>query len=70
MAETYSILTRGTLREKLEWIYSFYSLSSKGKLSRMDFVRIVQMFYSLSNPEEREFSHDQIFNTALETFQV
>jgi len=68
MAETYSILTRGSLREKLEWIYNFYSLSSKGKLTRMDFVRIVQMFYALSSPGER--GHDEVFNTALEAFQV
>ncbi len=42
-----SILSRGTMEEKLRWIFSLYDINKDGKVSQDELILIVQSMYDL-----------------------
>ncbi|CAF0889355.1 unnamed protein product [Adineta steineri] len=44
---TLSILCRGTIDEKLRWIFRFYDINSEGYLTREDFRDVISSLYDL-----------------------
>ncbi|CAF1495734.1 unnamed protein product [Rotaria magnacalcarata] len=66
---TLSVLCRGTLDEKLRWIFRLYDINGEGLLTRENVTKIIASFYDLLGPavqprvEEREIHQhvDEIF---------
>ncbi|CAF1015054.1 unnamed protein product [Adineta ricciae] len=48
--QTLSVLIRGTIKEKLQWIFRFYDISDDGKLTKQTFETILRSLYNLLGP--------------------
>jgi len=59
IAETYSILSRGTTAEKLGWVFDFYDVNKTGKVGQLDMLKVVKSFYDLLDPDS---SPDTVFS--------
>jgi len=47
---TLSVLCRGTIEEKLRWIFRFYDIAGEGQLSRENFGEVIKSLYELIGP--------------------
>ncbi|CAF0969437.1 unnamed protein product [Didymodactylos carnosus] len=47
---TLSVLCRGTIEDKLKWIFRFYDISGDGQLSRESFADVIRSLYDLIGP--------------------
>ncbi|CAF1424711.1 unnamed protein product, partial [Didymodactylos carnosus] len=47
---TLSVLCRGTVDDKLRWIFRFYDITGDGQLSRESFADIIRSLYDLIGP--------------------
>ncbi|CAF0769605.1 unnamed protein product [Rotaria sordida] len=48
--QTLSILVRGSIKEKLQWIFRFYDISDAGKLTKQTIETILHSIYNLLGP--------------------
>ncbi|UJR31406.1 hypothetical protein I4U23_018899 [Adineta vaga] len=48
--QTLSILIRGSMKERLQWIFRFYDISDDGKLTKQTFETIIRSLYNLLGP--------------------
>jgi Ca2+-binding EF-hand superfamily protein len=51
IAETYSILSRGSTQEKLEWVFNFYDINRSKRVTRLDMLKVATSFYDLFDPD-------------------
>lgn len=66
-----SILSRGTLEEKLCWTFSLYDINHDGKITREEMTDIVTAIYELMGEREDGGTDDvQIKNKVDIIFQV
>ena len=65
-----SILSRGTLEEKLCWTFSLYDINGDGQITREEMSDIVTSIYELSNPSEVTIDGDRIKEKVDRIFQV
>ncbi|CAF1599572.1 unnamed protein product, partial [Didymodactylos carnosus] len=45
--QTLSVLVRGSLQEKLQWIFKFYDVDDNGKLTKQTLENILRSLYDL-----------------------
>ncbi|KAI1725529.1 kv channel-interacting protein 2 [Ditylenchus destructor] len=70
IAEAYSILTRGTHAEKLNWLFNFYDVSRSGRIGRMELLSVVKSFYALFDQNNFSPAKPQtIFDHVIEIFE-
>ena len=65
-----SILSRGTLEEKLCWTFSLYDINGDGQITKEEMSDIVTSIYELSNPSEVTVDGDRIKEKVDRIFQV
>uniref|UniRef100_A0A5S6QMK2 EF-hand domain-containing protein n=1 Tax=Trichuris muris TaxID=70415 RepID=A0A5S6QMK2_TRIMR len=57
----FSTLLRGTIEEKLRWVFKLYDTNKDGLLTQSDLERILLSVYSLNGGETQgDLSHDQV----------
>lgn len=70
MAETYSILTRGSSKEKLNWLFDFYDINKRDKIGRLEILAVVKSFYDLIKRNNSIISSKIIFDHVIEAYKV
>ncbi|CAF1224705.1 unnamed protein product [Adineta ricciae] len=65
-----STLCRGTIEERLKWIFALYDTKKSGKLTNDDFYLILCAIYSLlGNVANRHYDHETIREHTMNVFQ-
>ncbi|CAF1152190.1 unnamed protein product [Rotaria sp. Silwood1] len=62
--QTLSILVRGSMREKLQWIFRFYDISDDGKITKQTIETILRSIYDLLGPNH--YLHQPLTDATIE----
>lgn len=64
-----SILSRGSIEEKIEWIFRLYDIHSAGQITKDELNNVVQSIYDMMGPEN-SLDSQIISNHVREVFEV
>lgn len=62
---------RGSLKDKLNWLFNFYDIYKKGKVGRLEIINVIKSFYALIKQKNNQtISPEIVFDHVFEVFKV